>query len=66
MSVAKTSVGWAEEQRVEAALKRGADELMNLAEHALLHRPRALEWARRAYRKLCLLLYRAIERAAKG
>ena len=35
------------------------------AGRALRHRPRALERARRAYRELCLRLYRAIERAAQ-
>lgn len=52
-------------ERMDAALKRGADELMNRAEYALRERPRALEAARRAYRDLCMRLYRAIERAAK-
>ena len=51
-------------ERREAALKRGADELMNRAEYVLRDNPKALERARRAYRELCCLLFRAIERAA--
>jgi hypothetical protein len=47
----------------ESALKRGADELMNLAEYALHRRVRALTRVRRAYVQFCLLAYRAIGRA---
>lgn len=53
------------DNKLEAALKRGADELMNLAEYALQSRPRALRFVRRAYEKFCLLAYRAIGRARK-
>lgn len=49
----------------EAALKRGADQLMDLAEYALRGRPRSLRFVRREYRKFCLLAYRAIERAGR-
>jgi hypothetical protein len=49
----------------KAALKRGADELMNLAEYALRERARALARVRRAYTQFCLLAYRAIERARR-
>ena len=49
----------------EAALKRGADELMNLAEHVLRDKPRALKRARKLYETACLRLYRAIMRGQK-
>ena len=50
---------------LEAALKRGADELMNLAEYALRDRPSALKRVRRAYKGFCLTAYRAIKRASR-
>ena len=49
----------------EAALKRGADELMNLAEHVLRGKPRALKRARKVYETACLQLYRTIKRAQR-
>jgi hypothetical protein len=49
----------------DAALKRGADELMNRAEYALRGKPRALARVKRAYLDFCFLAYRAIERTAK-
>jgi hypothetical protein len=49
----------------EAALKRGADELMNLAEHVLRDKPLALKRARKVYETACLRLYRAIKRAQR-
>lgn len=45
----------------EAALKRGADELMNLAEHVLIADSRALMRVRAAYKTFCLGAYGAIE-----
>jgi hypothetical protein len=48
---------------LEAALKREADDLMNLAEYSLRGRPRALHRVRLAYKQFCLLAYRAIGRA---
>ena len=50
---------------LEAALKRGADELQNRLEWVLRNRPRALKMARRRYREFCLRVYRAIGRAVK-
>ena len=50
--------------KLEAAVKRGADELQSRLEWELRGRPRAHESARRVYREFCLRLYRAIERAA--
>jgi hypothetical protein len=46
----------------EAACKRGADELENLAEWVLRDRPRALAQVRRDYQKFCVKLYRKIAR----
>jgi hypothetical protein len=42
------------------AYKRGADELMNRCEYALL--PRAKKGARRVYLKACLALYAYLNR----
>jgi len=50
---------------LEAALKRGCDDLMALAEYALQDRPWALSNAREAYTLLCARLYRAIEEASR-
>ena len=47
---------------LEAALKRGADELMARAEYALRHEPGALARVRHSYHRFCLVAYRAIER----
>ena len=52
--------------RRDAALKRGADELMNLAEHVLEKNPRAIKQVRKIYESACLYIYRAIERAGRG
>jgi|HubBroStandDraft_6_1064221.scaffolds.fasta_scaffold944222_2 hypothetical protein len=49
----------------EAALKRGCDDLMAIAEYALQDRPWALSNAREAYTVLCARLYRAIEEASR-
>lgn len=49
----------------EAALKRGAAELMHPAEYELRDKPRALARVKRAYLGFCFLAYRAIERKAK-
>jgi hypothetical protein len=46
----------------DRALKRGADELMNLCEWSLRRRPRALKRARARYADLCVYLHRAIGR----
>jgi len=51
--------------RIEAALKRGVDELESRLEWVLRERPRALANARRRYQDFCLLLYGRIERAVK-
>lgn len=48
--------------RREAALKRGANELMNLAEYVLRDNKRALSRVRRTYQDFCLALYRIITR----
>lgn len=50
---------------LEAALKRGADELQARLECQLRRRPRALENARRDYREFCFRLYRRIEQAGR-
>jgi hypothetical protein len=52
-------------KQLDAALKRGSDELMNLCEYALRDKPRALARARERYRALCLYLFRALERARR-
>lgn len=52
-------------ERLEAALKRGADELQARLEWLLRNRPRALKNARRRYVAICLALYTDIERAAR-
>jgi hypothetical protein len=44
----------------EEALRRGADDLMDLAEFSLRERPLALRHAREAYVETCLRLWRAI------
>lgn len=49
----------------EAALKRGADELIDRLEWALRDHPRALANARRDYVALCIKLYRRISRAER-
>jgi hypothetical protein len=51
---------------LEAALKRGADELMNRAEYALRQKPRTLARLRRRYIEFCLHVYRAIERHTRN
>jgi hypothetical protein len=48
--------------RLDTALKRGADELMNRVEYTLRDKPRALARLRRRYVDFCMLLYRAIGR----
>lgn len=53
-------------KKAEAALKRGADELMERAGFALRERPRALRRVKRAYVRFCLLAYRAIDRSRLG
>jgi hypothetical protein len=50
---------------LEAALKRGVDELQTRLEYLLRNRPRALDNARRRYRRFCLRAYRAIGGAAR-
>jgi hypothetical protein len=42
------------------ALKRGADDLMDLAEHHHAKRPRTLRRLRLAYVRLCLRLYNSL------
>lgn len=49
----------------ERATKRGADDLMALAEWALRCRPRALRLARQRYLSVCVYLYRTIARATR-
>jgi len=49
----------------EAALERGADELMNLVEWTLRDRPRALANAKAIYVRCCLDLYRRIARSGR-
>ena len=51
------------EERTEAALKRGVDDLQSRLEYFLRERPRALKFARERYVKFALALFRAIERA---
>lgn len=51
--------------KIEAALKRGSDELQSRLEWILRERPRALANARRRYVDFCLRLYGRIERVAK-
>jgi hypothetical protein len=52
-------------ERLEAALKRGADELQARLEWELRNRPRALKNARQQYQSFCLRLYKAIDSTAK-
>lgn len=49
----------------QKALKRGADDLMGIAEFSLRDRPFALKRAREAYIEVCLRLYRAIQEATR-
>lgn len=49
-------------EREERATKRGVDELMTLCEYHFRNRPRVLKNLRKAYRALCVRLYRALER----
>ena len=53
------------EERREAALKRGVDELQDRLSYLLRDRPPALEFAQRRYVQFALRLYRAIERASR-
>jgi hypothetical protein len=46
----------------ERAVKRGADELMNLAEYHFAKQPRTLLRLRREYVSFCKRVYRALER----
>ena len=46
----------------QRAVARGADELMNLAEYHFAKRPRLVRRLRQAYRRLCVEIYRALER----
>jgi hypothetical protein len=49
----------------QKALKRGADDLMGIAEFSLRDRPFALKRAREAYTEVCLRLYCAIQEAQR-
>ena len=49
----------------ENALRRGADNLMDLAEFSLRYRPWALRRAREAYIQACLVLLRALEESQR-
>ena len=51
-------------RRDAPALKRGADELMNLAEYALRDRKRTLRQIRGKYKQFCVLVIRAIKRGS--
>jgi hypothetical protein len=53
-------------EREEKAVKRGADELMNLCEWHFRKRPRVLARLRQAYRLLCLRLYCSLERSYRA
>jgi hypothetical protein len=50
-----------ESDAMEEALKRGADELMNVCEFSLELRPLALAEARRLYRNCCHYLFLLLE-----
>jgi hypothetical protein len=49
--------------RMQAALKRGVDELQSRLEYVIRDCPRAVRYAQKPYIKFALILYRAIERA---
>lgn len=49
-------------ERKRVALERGADELMQLVEWHYRLRPRLLKRLRLVYTRLCVFLYRALER----
>lgn len=52
-------------QTIDAALKRGADELVARCEWEFRDRPRTWRRLRAAYVALCLWLYRALERSRR-
>jgi hypothetical protein len=49
-------------ERERTALKRGADELMQLVEWHYRLRPAQLARLRKIYARVCVQLYRALER----
>ena len=51
---------------MDRALELGADELMNRIEFTLSNRPRALQSARKIYRRACRKLFGALERHHRG